>query len=62
MCVLSPIRSDPPLGGGRVVLGRRVVHLLVIDVLGRVVVLPVLLAVPAVFVTPTNLRRMDDFF
>merc|ERR1712018_519115 len=44
------------LGGGRVVLGRRVVrvHVLVVHVLGRVVVLPVLLAVPAVLVAPPN--------
>ena len=61
VCVLSPIRS-PLLGGSRVVLGRRVVHLLVIDVLGRVVVLPVLLAVPAVLVSPPDLRRMTHCF
>ena len=44
------------------VLGRRVVrvHVLVVDVLGRVVVLPVLLAVPAVLVAPPDLRGRKD--
>ena len=66
LSVLSPVRADPlsSLGGGRVVLGRRVVrvHVLVVDVLGRVVVLPVLLAVPAVLVAPPNLRGRTHCF